>query len=163
LLPVTLAALGLWPQNWMMVFAWIAAIGLASVCGIAAIVLGIAGWKSGAGKTAAIVAERLRAALTRRLAETGARCDDVQVTVADHLDKATVRFRGLQGFANANGTTMHNANGSFTLLPDGQGHWRGTLAGVPVKLRTAPATPSGPGSARAAPRSPASSPPRKPR
>jgi hypothetical protein len=157
------------PQEWIVVLG---VFGLTSLCEIAAIVLGILGWRSGAGKVAVIVAvllpvlavpgllllgftrvspvrsevgagpghpaamnEVLRAALLRRLNEAGAGCADLQVTLAVAGDKATVRYRGLQNFTNAQGTKMHNANGSFTLLPDGQGHWRGTLAGVPIQLR----------------------------
>ncbi len=56
ILPAMLIAMGVAPQTPLAISLWLGAIGITSLCELAAIVLGIIGWKSGAGKTAVIVA-----------------------------------------------------------------------------------------------------------
>ncbi|MBI5821584.1 MAG: protein kinase [Verrucomicrobia bacterium] len=56
ILPAMLIAMGVAPQTPPAISLWLGVIGITSLCELAAIVLGIIGWKSGAGKTAVIVA-----------------------------------------------------------------------------------------------------------
>ena len=56
LLPILLLALRLPPQTRLGALLWVGVFGITCLCEIAAIVLGILGWKSGTGKAAVIVA-----------------------------------------------------------------------------------------------------------
>jgi hypothetical protein len=78
--------------------------------------------------------EKLCADIKRRLNESGASCEDLQVVVAEDLDSATVSYRVLTNFADAHGGKMTHANGSYTLRPDGNDHWQGTLADMPLTV-----------------------------
>jgi|ERR1035437_1914938 hypothetical protein len=79
-----------------------------------------------------IIQEKIRSEVAARLAEAGAGCDALQVTVAVRRDSATpykVSYRGLRNFKGADGTTPE-ANGAFIMEYIGGGQWQGALAGT---------------------------------
>lgn len=81
---------------------------------------------------AQIIQEKIRSEMAARLAQAGAKYDDLQVSVAVNRDSATpfkVTYRGLSHFTGSDGTTPA-ANGSFIMDYIGGGQWQGTLAGT---------------------------------
>jgi hypothetical protein len=79
-----------------------------------------------------VIAETIRTEVGRRLKETGATYDALQVTVAVHRDSATpfkVSYQGLQNFKGSDGTAPE-ANGEFIMEYIGGGQWQGKLAGT---------------------------------
>jgi hypothetical protein len=85
--------------------------------------------KGGPGQ---IIQEKIRSEVAARLAEAGAACDSLQVTVASKKKSATpfkVSYSGLRNFRGADGTTPE-ANGAFIMNYIGGGQWQGALAGT---------------------------------
>jgi len=79
-----------------------------------------------------VITETIRTEVGRKLKETGATYDDLQVTVAVHRDSATpfeVSYKGLQNFKGPDGT-IPKADGKFIMEYIGGGQWQGKLAGT---------------------------------
>lgn len=82
--------------------------------------------------TTEVIQQKIQTEVSARLAETGAGCNELQVTVAAKRQNATpfkVTYRGLHNFRGSDGT-VPEPNGEFIMNYIGGGQWQGTLAGT---------------------------------
>lgn len=89
------------------------------------------------GSTLDVIQKKIQAEVAARFAETGAVCDELQVTVAAKTESATpfkVTYRGLRNFRSSSGA-LAEPDGEFIMNYIGGGQWQGKLAGTQVAAK----------------------------